>query len=131
MTVFKCSVCGVNITKDLDREDKTEFSVNLDADKLSLANSFLETPIEGLWNKEGDFAVCEDDTFTAVGPYWDEEKSRKHGWDKRGKFHGCCGLNPSEGLNTVCPNNHKVGTKITECGLPNCIILDSDSVTVD
>jgi hypothetical protein len=42
--------------------------------------------------------------------------------------HGCCGYDPGNQLNALCPNGHPVGALHTECTLPTVFRLDRTRV---
>lgn len=51
----------------------------------------------------------------------------KHHFDTS-RLNGCCGLDGCDGINTVCINNHELGTENSDCWMPHYISLESDLI---
>jgi len=46
------------------------------------------------------------------------------------RTNGCCGLDGLDGINTVCINDHEIGTQSSDCWMPHYFTFESDLIEV-
>ena len=44
------------------------------------------------------------------------------------RLNGCCGLDGLDGINTVCINNHEIGTENSDCWMAHYITIEPDMI---
>jgi len=122
MTRFACGDCGAILTARVVRLENAERLDTEHGEPYLPRGRFVIADGRYWADRYGDdFIVHPDDLVGgSIEGDWD---------DGRSDHYGCCGLDGGEGRNTVCRNGHLVATELSECGLPRCAFLDSESVT--
>lgn len=117
--IFRCSICKLALSVPL---------VEL-VDRSMLCNKREKDYIG-----QGYFVVA-DDGFdsSAIGHYVinldDAQNTAQH--EDLNRFVGCCGPDGTHGRNTVCMNDHEVGTERSDCVTSRSLAFDPLCVEID
>jgi hypothetical protein len=111
-----CKICNVEITKKLtELQDFNQ--LNEVAGEDYIPSSFYVIG-DGVYDSksQGKIIVNIKDLINT-----------KHHSDTS-RLNGCCGLDGLDGINTVCINNHELGTENSDCWMSHYVSLEQDLI---
>lgn len=107
----RCAECNIVLTKELE---PIKYLVMLKHEQEE-----DQVPVGYFGKEQGNYIVNLKDVVNA-----------KHHHDA-GHSYGCCGYTDLNGLNTICINEHEVGTERSDCWTPHSMTFDKDAVWLD
>lgn len=114
-----CKICNVEITKsiielqDLKQLNETDGEDYIPAGFYTVGDGKYDA------NSKGKIIININDMLNT-----------KH-HSNASRLNGCCGLDGLDGINTVCINEHELGTESSDCWMAHYISLEPDLVRRD
>ena len=116
--IFACAICHAPITSPVEElRDQSVLSEEDGQPHLPTGFYYIAQSDDGLWRPAGDYILNISDL-----------KDTKRHHDKS-RLNGCCGLDGCDGFNTLCPNEHEIGTERSDCWMAHFVVLAAAHVT--
>ncbi len=115
-SVFRCAACGLPLTgplwplADVAWLSPADQTPHVPAGFVWLADG-------STWNGTAGHPCVHLGGLRNVGPHPDPRRRV-----------GCCGVDGTDGVNTVCTNGHEVGTECSDCWMPHFLHLEPMAV---
>lgn len=120
---FKCKVCKIDISIDLEKlEDITNLSEE-DGQDLVPHGFFIISDGSFFSLHKGDECIFDTAEKIIIS------RSDMVNWethDNPSRCNGCCGLDGLDGINVMCANGHEIGTLKADCWMGHGFILEPD-----
>jgi hypothetical protein len=113
---FGCALCNTIITRQLNEL--------LDSNLLDENDGKSYIPVGSYLLGKGILSNIPDEKI--IINIDDMVNTKNH--SNASRLNGCCGLDGLDGINTVCINDHEIGTKHSDCWMPHYVALEPTSV---
>ena len=113
---FICKICNTEITKHLEELQDLSFLNKEEGEDYIPAGFYIIEDGEYDHTSQGKIILNLNDLINS-----------KHHSDTS-RLNGCCGLDGLDGINTVCINNHEIGTESSDCWMAHYISLEPDRI---